>query len=225
MCDPRHNTTLRDRSCGQRPDIAAERNSKTGCGSDKATADRTRAGGSPITEDVHTMTFQRLRDASSPVWVRRCLCSSSERVNRLPQNSQLHTKGRSPVCQLQRNERKTVHSEVCIISHCYSHRGNLRTLMLSTSKKHPSVDSKIVTGRAQALPARAYPKNGDGRSDRIASVAPTRQRDKSTSSTCDDRGRLRRPQKIAPACDGSGNRARPATAAEDRARPPCSYRR
>lgn len=35
----------------------------------------------------------------SPVCVRRCRCSSSERVNRLPQNNQLHTNGRSPVCQ------------------------------------------------------------------------------------------------------------------------------
>ena len=36
----------------------------------------------------------------SPVCVRRCRCSSSDRVNRLPQNSQLHTTGRSPVCHL-----------------------------------------------------------------------------------------------------------------------------
>lgn len=35
----------------------------------------------------------------SPVCVRRCRCSSSERVNRLPQNNQLQTNGRSPVCQ------------------------------------------------------------------------------------------------------------------------------
>lgn len=35
----------------------------------------------------------------SPVCVRKCLCSSSERVNRFPQNNQLHTNGRSPVCQ------------------------------------------------------------------------------------------------------------------------------
>ena len=36
----------------------------------------------------------------SPVWVRRCRWSSSDRVNRLPQNSQLQTKGLSPVCHL-----------------------------------------------------------------------------------------------------------------------------
>uniref|UniRef100_A0A1I8FTY8 Ras-GEF domain-containing protein n=1 Tax=Macrostomum lignano TaxID=282301 RepID=A0A1I8FTY8_9PLAT len=32
----------------------------------------------------------------------RCRCSSSDRVNRLPQNSQLHTNGLSPVCQRSR---------------------------------------------------------------------------------------------------------------------------
>ena len=36
----------------------------------------------------------------SPVWVLRCLCSSSDLVKRLPQNNQLHTKGLSPVCHL-----------------------------------------------------------------------------------------------------------------------------
>lgn len=36
----------------------------------------------------------------SPVCVRRCLCSSSDRVNRFPQNNQLQTKGLSPVCHL-----------------------------------------------------------------------------------------------------------------------------
>lgn len=35
----------------------------------------------------------------SPVCVRKCLCSSSDRVKRFPQNNQLHTNGRSPVCQ------------------------------------------------------------------------------------------------------------------------------
>ena len=35
----------------------------------------------------------------SPVCVRRWRCSSSDRVKRLPQKSQLQTKGRSPVCQ------------------------------------------------------------------------------------------------------------------------------
>jgi hypothetical protein len=35
----------------------------------------------------------------SPVWVRKWRWSSSERVNRLPQKSQLQTNGRSPVCQ------------------------------------------------------------------------------------------------------------------------------
>ena len=35
-----------------------------------------------------------------PVCVRRCLWSSSERVNRLPQNNHVHTNGRSPVCHL-----------------------------------------------------------------------------------------------------------------------------
>ena len=34
----------------------------------------------------------------SPVCVLKCLWSSSERVNLLPQKSQLHTKGLSPVC-------------------------------------------------------------------------------------------------------------------------------
>uniref|UniRef100_A0A8W7PS49 Uncharacterized protein n=1 Tax=Anopheles coluzzii TaxID=1518534 RepID=A0A8W7PS49_ANOCL len=34
----------------------------------------------------------------SPVCVRKWRCSSSERVNRLPQNSHLHWKGRSPMC-------------------------------------------------------------------------------------------------------------------------------
>merc|ERR1719458_2256051 len=34
----------------------------------------------------------------SPVWVLRCRCSSSDLVKRLPQKSQLQTKGRSPVC-------------------------------------------------------------------------------------------------------------------------------
>lgn len=38
-------------------------------------------------------------DLFSPVWVLRWRWSSSERVKRLPQNSQLHTNGRSPVCQ------------------------------------------------------------------------------------------------------------------------------
>lgn len=33
----------------------------------------------------------------SPVWVRRCRCNSSERVNRLPQNTHEHSNGRSPV--------------------------------------------------------------------------------------------------------------------------------
>lgn len=33
-----------------------------------------------------------------PVCVRLCRCNSSLRVKRLPQNVQLHTKGRSPVC-------------------------------------------------------------------------------------------------------------------------------
>ena len=36
----------------------------------------------------------------SPVWVLKCRCNSSDRVNRFPQNSQLQTKGRSPVCHL-----------------------------------------------------------------------------------------------------------------------------
>lgn len=36
----------------------------------------------------------------SPVCVRRWRCSSSLRVNRFPQKSQLHTNGRSPVCHL-----------------------------------------------------------------------------------------------------------------------------
>ena len=36
----------------------------------------------------------------SPVCVRKCLCNSSERVKRLPQNNQLQTNGRSPVCHL-----------------------------------------------------------------------------------------------------------------------------
>jgi len=36
----------------------------------------------------------------SPVCVLRCLCSSSDLVNLFPQNNQLHTKGRSPVCHL-----------------------------------------------------------------------------------------------------------------------------
>lgn len=36
---------------------------------------------------------------ASPVCVRRCLCSSSLRVKRFPQNIQLQTKGRSPLCQ------------------------------------------------------------------------------------------------------------------------------
>lgn len=36
----------------------------------------------------------------SPVWVRRCLWSSSDLVNLLPQKSQLQTNGRSPVCHL-----------------------------------------------------------------------------------------------------------------------------
>lgn len=31
-------------------------------------------------------------------YIRRCLCNSSDRVNLLPQNTQLQTKGRSPVC-------------------------------------------------------------------------------------------------------------------------------
>lgn len=35
----------------------------------------------------------------SPVWVRKWRCNSSDRVNLFPQNSQLQTKGRSPVCQ------------------------------------------------------------------------------------------------------------------------------
>ena len=35
----------------------------------------------------------------SPVCVRRCRWSSSDRRNRFPQNNQLHTNGRSPVCQ------------------------------------------------------------------------------------------------------------------------------
>lgn len=35
----------------------------------------------------------------SPVCVLRCLWSSSDLVKRLPQNSHVHTKGRSPVCQ------------------------------------------------------------------------------------------------------------------------------
>lgn len=43
---------------------------------------------------LHTGQAKRF----SPVCVRRCLCSSSERVNRLPQKSQLQTKGLSPVC-------------------------------------------------------------------------------------------------------------------------------
>lgn len=34
----------------------------------------------------------------SPVCVRKCRCNSSDRVNRLPQNNQLHTNGLSPVC-------------------------------------------------------------------------------------------------------------------------------
>ena len=34
----------------------------------------------------------------SPVCVRRCRCSSSDRVNLLPQKSQLQTNGLSPVC-------------------------------------------------------------------------------------------------------------------------------
>lgn len=38
----------------------------------------------------------------SPVWVRRWRCNSSDRVNRLPQNSQLQMNGRSPVCHLKR---------------------------------------------------------------------------------------------------------------------------
>ena len=36
----------------------------------------------------------------SPVCVRRWRCNSSDRVNRFPQNNQLQTKGRSPVCHL-----------------------------------------------------------------------------------------------------------------------------
>lgn len=32
----------------------------------------------------------------SPVWVRRCRCNSSDRVNRLPQNTHEHANGRSP---------------------------------------------------------------------------------------------------------------------------------
>ena len=36
----------------------------------------------------------------SPVCVRKCLCNSSDRVKRFPQNSQLQTNGRSPVCHL-----------------------------------------------------------------------------------------------------------------------------
>ena len=44
---------------------------------------------------LHSMHTKRF----SPVWVLRCLCNSSERVKRFPQNSQLQTKGRSPVCQ------------------------------------------------------------------------------------------------------------------------------
>lgn len=35
----------------------------------------------------------------SPVCVLKCRCSSSDRVKLFPQNSQLHTNGRSPVCQ------------------------------------------------------------------------------------------------------------------------------
>lgn len=36
----------------------------------------------------------------SPVCVLLCLCNSSDLVNRFPQNNQLHTNGRSPVCHL-----------------------------------------------------------------------------------------------------------------------------
>lgn len=38
-------------------------------------------------------------EKGAPVCVLRCLCSSSLRVNLLPQNIQLQTKGRSPECQ------------------------------------------------------------------------------------------------------------------------------
>lgn len=44
---------------------------------------------------VHSGHWKRF----SPVWVLRCLWSSSDLVNFLPQNIQLQTNGRSPVCQ------------------------------------------------------------------------------------------------------------------------------
>ena len=40
-----------------------------------------------------------LSRSCSPVCVRLCLCNSSERVKRFPQNDQVHMKGLSPVCQ------------------------------------------------------------------------------------------------------------------------------
>lgn len=45
---------------------------------------------------VHSGHWNRF----SPVWVRRCRCSSSDLVNFLPQKIQLQTNGRSPVCHL-----------------------------------------------------------------------------------------------------------------------------
>ena len=44
---------------------------------------------------LHTLHTNLL----SPVWLFKCLCNSSDLVNRLPQNNQLHTKDLSPVCQ------------------------------------------------------------------------------------------------------------------------------
>lgn len=46
-----------------------------------------------------SIDFYLNTDLFSPVWVLRWRWSSSDRVKRLPQNSQLQTNGRSPVCQ------------------------------------------------------------------------------------------------------------------------------
>lgn len=52
-------------------------------------------GGSLHGVSLGFQLFQR----TVPVCVLRCLCSSSLRVNLLPHNIQLHTKGLSPECQ------------------------------------------------------------------------------------------------------------------------------
>ena len=79
----------------------------------------------------------------SPVCVRLCLCSSSDRVNRFPHNIQLHTNGLSPVCHLQPQKHILLQSGLV----CTTKWHNFLLVQLSSRVEwglHHSINSTLI---------------------------------------------------------------------------------